>query len=164
MLRHSDVASARDSTNVSGGRVSGDIRFYSQRLTQTFYHCGFEKRICVASLCPHRRRQTRRAALCLHVHGDFHSEFIVGIAPVATRERNCLLGCPGDAHPDEVSVADDAIRGIEFDPAGAGDLDLARCVGRTSAQANRPVAIGYVDVAGNEARGEAQRACRFHHE
>ena len=91
----------------------------------------------MASLCPHRRRQTRRAALCLHVHGDFHSEFIVSIAPVATGERNRLLGCPGDSHPDEVTVADDAVGGIEFDPAGAGDVDLAPSVSRASAQANR---------------------------
>jgi hypothetical protein len=47
------------------------------------------------------------------VHGDFHSEFIVGIAPVATGERNRLPGCPGDSRPDEVTVADDAVRGIE---------------------------------------------------
>jgi len=112
----------------------------------------------MASLCPHRRRQTRQAALCLHVDGDFHSEFIVGIAPVATGERNRLLGCPGDSHPDEVTVADDAVRGIEFDPAGAGDVDLAPSVSRASAQANRPVAIGYVNVSSNETRGEAQFA------
>jgi len=67
-------------------------------------------------------RLARRLATGLrrHVQGNFHSEFIIGITPVGTRERNCLLGCPSHPHPDEVTIANDPVCGIEFYPASQG--------------------------------------------
>jgi hypothetical protein len=66
-----------------------------------------------------------RSGLRLYVDGNFHSKFIVGIAPVAAGERNCLLGGPSHPDPDEVTIADEPVCGIEFYPARARNIDLA---------------------------------------
>src|SRR6516225_9248620 len=48
------------------------------------------------------------------------------------RERNGLARIARDRDADEIAVSNDTVGGIEFDPAGARQIDLAPCVGRAA--------------------------------
>jgi hypothetical protein len=52
------------------------------------------------------------------------------ISNVGTGERNCLAGVTRDSDADEVTISNDAVCWIKFDPAGARQIDLAPRVGR----------------------------------
>ena len=49
--------------------------------------------------------------------GDYHSLFVGGFAEIRTVKGNGLLSLPRDRDANEIPIADNAIGGIEFDPA-----------------------------------------------
>lgn len=60
-----------------------------------------------------------------YVDGDFHFAVDRGVAIIAAVKWNGLLGLTRDRHANEIPIADDAVGRIEFDPAGAGQINLA---------------------------------------
>lgn len=90
----------------------------------------------------------------VYLHG--HAVEIGCTAIVAAPQGDGLFRVAGNADADQVAVADNAVRGIEFHPAGAGQINLTPGVGRSAAEGRRSVAISNIDIAGDEARSEPQ--------
>lgn len=99
-----------------------------------------------------------------YIDGDFHAKFVFRIAPVAAGKGDGLSGQARHPDPDQVTIAHYSVCWIELDPSRAGHVDLAPCVRRATAQPNRTIANGNVDVAGNKTCGETQRPRSLHHE
>src|SRR5262249_8224008 len=83
-------------------------------------------------------------------------------ADVTTRDRERLLGAAGCAHANQVRPGDQHVRRVVFDPAGPRKRDPDPGMGAAPA----PSRAGRVavQVAGDEAGGEAEAALRLHHE
>src|SRR4051794_227452 len=75
-------------------------------------------------------------------------------------ERQRLAGIAGDRHPDKVAIAQNAVRWVELDPSGARQEYPDPSMGRAAAK--MAVAAGAVEIAGNEAGCETERARRLH--
>jgi len=60
-----------------------------------------------------------------NIDGDHHSLFVRGVAEIRPMKGNGLSSLPRDRDANEISIADNAIGRIEFNPAGAGQVDLA---------------------------------------
>jgi hypothetical protein len=50
----------------------------------------------------------------------FHPQLVLRTSSIGAGEGNCLARITRDRDADEIAVSDDAVGGIEFDPAGAG--------------------------------------------
>src|SRR5450759_3842838 len=67
------------------------------------------------------------------VDADLHADEGVGGTEIGAVQRDRLAWIARHRHPDEVAGADDAVGGIELDPAGARQVDLHPGVGRAAA-------------------------------
>src|SRR3954462_3705411 len=99
-----------------------------------------------------------------HLHGDAHAVLVRSVALIRAVQRDGLPGVAGDADADEVAIADDAVGRIELHPTGAWQIDLAPRMRRTAAENFAGVALGDVDVAGDEARRKTQGPRRLDHQ
>src|SRR5689334_17760643 len=80
-----------------------------------------------------RAHRILRHRLADDIDLHFHPQLVLRTSCIGAGERNCLARITRDRDADEIAVSDDAIGGIEFDPAGARQIDLAPCVGRAAA-------------------------------
>src|SRR6202040_3330426 len=55
---------------------------------------------------------------------DIHADQVGGIAGPGAGQRHRLTRVAHDRDADQVAIADDAVGRVEFDPAGAGKVDL----------------------------------------
>ena len=98
------------------------------------------------------------------VDADLHADERVGGAEIGAVQRDGLARIARHRDADEVAGADDAVGGIELDPAGARQIDLHPGVGRAAAD----IAMGAVardeDVSRHETRGDAEPPQRLDHE
>jgi hypothetical protein len=93
-----------------------------------------------------------------------HLKLILTIAPISAEQRNGLAGYSRHGNADQISVSYDSIRRIEFDPAGAWDVNLTSCMGRSTSKQVRSIAAGNIDIASDKARGETQSASGLNHQ
>src|SRR5271166_358261 len=101
-----------------------------------------------------------------HPDSHFHPEFVFKISKKRASQRRRLSWIARDRHADKVAPANQAIGRIEFDPARARQINLAPGVRRAAPnpQILSVVIARHIDVARDEARGDAERAGGFHHE
>ena len=78
------------------------------------------------------------------------------------RDRLARIARHRDA--DEIAGADDAVGGIELDPAGARQIDLHPGMGRAAADIAMGAVAGDEQIARDEARGDAEPPQRLDHE
>ena len=78
------------------------------------------------------------------------------------RDRLARIARHRDA--DQIAGADDAVGRIELDPAGARQIDLHPGMGRAAADIAMRAVAGNEQIAGDEARGDAEPAQRLDHE
>src|SRR5262249_38233104 len=76
---------------------------------------------------------------------------------VGAGERNCLAGVTRDSDADEVTISNDAVCRIKFDPAGARQIDLAPRVGRATADIFGTITRRNMQIARNETGRETER-------
>src|SRR5437763_12331169 len=75
-----------------------------------------------------RPRIRPRYPLADDIDLHFHPQLVLRTSSIGSGERNCLARITRDRDADEIAVSDDAVGGIEFDPTGARQIDLAPCV------------------------------------
>src|SRR5579859_5277492 len=59
-----------------------------------------------------------------HRNRDIHTVECSSAAIVRSPQRHRMLRVPGNGNTDEIAIADDAVGGVEIDPAGAGEISL----------------------------------------
>src|SRR5216684_1411655 len=113
-----------------------------------------------------RRRVFRRTGRCLgcDLNLDTHAETVRRKSQPGAPDRYRLLRVARHRHPDKVAIADNAVGGIELDPAGARKIDLYPGMGGAAAHMAVAIALRDVEIARNEAPGETQRTHRLHHQ
>src|SRR5580658_5635762 len=78
--------------------------------------------------------------------GDLHPQQSLRGTRVGAPQGQYLIGRPRHGDTDEITVADDAVSGVEIDPAGAGQIGLHPCM-RGSATRMRGSATGMIGSA-----------------
>src|SRR4030088_1544970 len=81
---------------------------------------------------------------------DVHAHICIGRTEIGAVQRDGLTRIARHRHPNEVAGADDAVGGIELDPAGARQIDLYPGVGRAAAN----IAMGAIARDGQISRHE----------
>src|SRR4051812_33458587 len=104
------------------------------------------------------KRKALRSGFRLHVDLHLKAKLVGRITPIASPKRNRLARRTRDGDPDEVAIADDAVGRIELHPARTRDIDLAPGMRRAAAKMLGRVAIGHVNIAGDEAGRESERS------
>ena len=80
-------------------------------------------------------------------------------------QRDRLVRIARHRDADEVAGADDAVGRIEFDPARVRQIDLHPGMGRAAAVMIAILrAVAGIEIAGDEARGEAEPPQRLDHQ
>src|SRR6516164_4017721 len=77
-------------------------------------------------------------------------------------QRDRLAWLSGDRDSDQVAGACDAVGRIELDPAGARQIDLHP--GMRRAAADMTLVVAGEEIAGDEARGDAEPPQRLDHQ
>src|SRR4029077_9708101 len=67
---------------------------------------------------------------------DFHPQLAAGSAEIGAGQGRGLRWVARDRDANEILAADQSVRRVEFDPAGARQIDLAPGVRRPAAQPN----------------------------
>src|SRR5271157_3712650 len=67
------------------------------------------------------------------IDGHNHSLFVLGVAEIAPVKRNGLSGVSRHRDPNEVSIADNAVGRVEFNPARSWQIDLTPRMRRAAA-------------------------------
>src|ERR1035441_4201125 len=83
-------------------------------------------------------------------HGDVHPEEGFRGALVGTPQGQHLIGRPRHGYANEITVADDAVGGVEVDPTGAGQIGLHPCM-RVAAPCEAGT-VGHEDIAADKPR------------
>jgi hypothetical protein len=68
------------------------------------------------------RPLNHRHHLAVDIDLHFHPQLVLRTSGISTGERNCLARITRDRDADEIAVSDDAICGIEFDPAASAKM------------------------------------------
>src|SRR4030088_1044333 len=84
------------------------------------------------------------------IDADVHAHICIGRTEIGAVQRDGLARIARHRHPNEVAGADDAVGGIELDPAGARQIDLYPCMGRAAADAAIRAVAGHEQIAGDE--------------
>ena len=95
---------------------------------------------------------------------DLHADKRVGRAQIGAVQRDRLARIARHRDADQVAGADDAVGRIELDPAGARQIDLHPGMGRAAADIAVRAVAGNEEIAGHEARGDAEPPQRLDHE
>src|SRR6202790_1777373 len=99
-----------------------------------------------------------------NIDADLHADEGDGRTEIGAGQRDRLARIARARHAYEVAGADDAVGGIELDPAGARQIDLDPGVGRTAADMTMGAVGRDGDVSRYEARGDAEPPQRLDHE
>ena len=87
------------------------------------------------------------------------------IAEIGAGQRRRLGGIARHRDADEVLAADQPIGGVELDPAGAGQIDLAPRMRRSAAEPDGfTLRLRDIHIAGDETGGDAKRAGSLDHQ
>src|ERR1700747_1383600 len=106
-------------------------------------------------------RVRARCGLCSHLPLYGHTERIRRKAGPGAGDRHRLPRIAGHGYTDQIVVADNAVRGVELDPAGSRQVNAQPSMGGAAAD---PPALVDIKIAGYEMRGEPERAHGFHHQ
>ena len=109
-------------------------------------------------------RSTSASAAAGDLDRDLHGEMVRRGPDPSSLQRNRLLRLVHNRDAHQVLIPDHAARGIEVDPAGAGDVDLDPGMGVAPRDAVVVVVIVKMQISGNEPRGDSKRAQRRDHE
>src|SRR5260370_15876879 len=85
-------------------------------------------------LLAHAQWKRVRRILVAHLDEDVHARLVLAAAEIGSRQRRRLCGIARDRDADQVLSADQSVGWVEFDPAGAGQVDLAPRVSRPATQ------------------------------
>src|ERR1700682_4337630 len=96
------------------------------------------------------------SSLRSHVHrndvdADLHADIRIGRTEIGAVQRDGLARIARHRHANEVLGADNAVGGIELDPAGARQIGLNPGMGRTAADIAVRAVAGDGDVSRYEA-------------
>src|SRR5467141_3056686 len=106
------------------------------------------------------RRYIRRN----NVDADLHADEGIGRTKISAVQRYRLARIARHRHTNEIAGTDDAVGGIELDPAGARQIDLNPGVGRTAPDIAMRTIAWNEQIARHEARGDAEPSQRLDHE
>src|SRR6266481_2414020 len=95
----------------------------------------------------------------VHLHADEG----VGRPEIGAMQRDRLARIAGDCDANEVAGTDDAVGRIELDPTVARQIDLHPGMGRAAADMAIAI-VGHEQIAGDEARGDAETPQCLDHE
>src|SRR5271165_197656 len=99
------------------------------------------------------------------VDGHDHFLLVLDVAEIAPVKRNGLSSVSRHRDPNEISIADNAVGRVEFNPARSWQIDLTPRMRRAAAEmALSRIATGDVEIAGDKAGGEAERPRGLHHQ
>jgi hypothetical protein len=84
------------------------------------------------------------SVLAANDHVDSHSQAFFRFSIPCAGKRNSLPWISGDGHPNQVVTANDAIGGIELNPAGAGEIYLTPGMGRPTTSHSHTAGVGHV--------------------
>src|ERR1700676_625444 len=90
-----------------------------------------------------------------NIDADLHADEGDGRTEIGAVQRDRLARIARHRHAHEVAGADDAVGGIELDPAGARQIDLDPGMGRAAADKTVRAIAGNEDVSRHETRGDA---------
>src|SRR6202022_736429 len=99
-----------------------------------------------------------------NVDADLHADEGDGRTEIGAVQRDRLARIARHRHAYEVAGADDAVGGIELDPAGARQIALDPGVGRAAADIAVGAIAGDEQIPRYEARGDAEPPQRLDHE
>ena len=97
-------------------------------------------------------------------HLDLHAAERRGRTDERAPQRQRVPLVPRHRHANQVAIPDDAVGGIEVDPARSRQVRLHPGMRRSAADRGVARSPRHEDVAADEARGEAERSNGLHHE
>src|SRR5579862_4431964 len=110
------------------------------------------------------RPASSRGGRFRHAYRNVHPQKRRGRARIRAPQRQHLLGVPSDRDTNQIAIADDAVGGIEVDPASAGQVRLHPRVGGSAAKRAARIGAWHVYVPADKASGQTQRTRALHHQ
>src|SRR5690242_12680562 len=96
----------------------------------------------------------------MHRYVDLHAKIVGALTRERAADRDRLGGVARHRDADQVLAGDQRVGRVELDPSGARQVDVGPGMGAAGAL-HAPTKRRIVEIAGDEARAEAERARRL---